>query len=326
MTDVRSRHNRQSATPATSQAAHAGHPAPTEAENEMSPEVEEQLNLARVSRSQAESARQRIANEILEATKEVCQKLVSDGEQTLAKARHLEAEAQQKHVEVESHLEAAQSAKSDAEAHAKKVKAEAEQQAQKKLDQAQTTRSEADAYREQLLVDVQQQVQAELSQAQAVRDEADSYRDKVMAEAEKQAQEVLHNARAAAEKECSEMKQRASVESQKMLSEAQLIKAAADEELEAQRIYVEASRLEAESREVLAQVRARMQIHDEAKPTALDGDTNPNSIMELSQDRQAVHSGVETTVSEMAPILETSTEAKPKKSTNGKKPNSNSKG
>ncbi len=65
-------------------------------EDEPAPEasIEEQLLQAKASRNHAESARQKIANEILEATKEVCQKLISDGEQTLGRAKRLESEAE----------------------------------------------------------------------------------------------------------------------------------------------------------------------------------------------------------------------------------------
>jgi hypothetical protein len=54
------------------------------------------------------------------------------------------------------------------------------------------------------------------------------------------------------------MKRQAALEVQRTVAEAELIKSAAQEELEAQRIYAEAARLETESLEVLAQVRAKL--------------------------------------------------------------------
>jgi hypothetical protein len=49
--------------------------------------IENQLAQAKSSRSRAENARQQIANEILGASKEVCQKLIADGEQTLERVK-----------------------------------------------------------------------------------------------------------------------------------------------------------------------------------------------------------------------------------------------
>ena len=51
------------------------------------------------------------------------------------------------------------------------------------------------------------------------------------------------------------MKQYANLESQRIMAEAELVKSAAQEELEAEKIYAKAARLETESLEVLAQVR-----------------------------------------------------------------------
>ena len=247
---------------------------------------EDQLAQAKASRSQAETARQKIANEILEATKGVCQKLIADGEQTVERAKTVEAEAQQKQQETQAELEKAKSTRAEAQSYAEKVKSEAEKKAQEMLDQTQAIRVEADAYREKVMAEAQQQAQEQLDQAQNIRYEADAYREKVMAEVQQQAQEqldqtqnirheadaylekviteakeqgkeILYLARSSTEQECKQMKDQASLEAQQTIAEAELIKAAAQEELEAQRIYAEAARLETESLEVLAQVRAR---------------------------------------------------------------------
>ena len=220
--------------------------------------IEDQLAQAKASRTQAESARQKIANEILEATKGVCQKLIADGEQTLQKAKKLEAEAQRKHQEARAELEKAQAARAEAQAFAERVKSEAQKKAQERLDQAKAIRAEADVYRDKVMVEVQQQSQEQLDHAQNVRHEADTYRERVITEAKEQGQEILYLARSSAEKECNEIKRQAALEAQRTIAEAELIKAAAQEELEAQRIYAEAARLETESLEVLAQVRAKL--------------------------------------------------------------------
>jgi hypothetical protein len=227
-------------------------------ESAMDSSLEDQLAKAKASRNQAESARQKIANEILEATKEACQKLIKDGEQTLEKAKKLEAEAQHKQREAKAELEQAQASKAEAETYAERLKSEAQRQAQEKLEQAQAIRAEADAYRERVMAEVQQQAQEQLDQAQNIRHEADAYREKVISEAKEQGQEILYLARSAAEQECNEMKRQVSLEAQRTIAESELIKAASQEELEAQRIYAETARLEAESLEVLAQVRAKL--------------------------------------------------------------------
>jgi F0F1-type ATP synthase membrane subunit b/b' len=170
--------------------------------------IEDQLAQAKASRSQAESARQKIANEILEATKGVCQKLIADGEQTLQRAKKLEAEAQQKHREAQAELEKAQAARAEAQAFAEKVKSEAQKKAQERLDQAKTVRAETDAYRDRVMAEVQQQSQEQLDQAQNIRHEADTYRERVITEAKEQGQEILYLARSSAEQECNEMKVR----------------------------------------------------------------------------------------------------------------------
>lgn len=227
-------------------------------EQQVRSSIEDQLAQAKASRNQAESARQKIANEILDATKEVCQKLIADGEQTLQRAKKLEADAQQKHEEAQAELEKGRSSRSDAQAYAERVKSEAQKKAQEKLDQAQAIKAEADAYRDKVMAEVQQQAQEQLDHAQNIRHEADTYRERVIGEAKEQGQEILYLARSSAEQECEEMKRQASMEAQRTTAEAELIKAAAQEELEAQRIYAEAARLETESLEVLAQVRAKL--------------------------------------------------------------------
>ena len=162
---------------------------------------EDQLARAKASRSQAETIRQKIANEILEATKGACQKLITDAEQTLQRVKILEAEGQQ--------------------------------ETQVELEKAKATRAEAEAYAEKLKSEAQEQ----LDQAQNIRDQADAYRGNVITAAKEQGQEILYLARSSVEQECNEMKHQAS--------------------LEAQRIIAEAARLETESLEVLAQVRAK---------------------------------------------------------------------
>jgi F0F1-type ATP synthase membrane subunit b/b' len=166
-------------------------------------------------RDEAESAYQRVANEILESTSQVCQKLIADGETALERARFLEAEAEQSRLE-----------------------------AQKELENAKALRVEAEASKEKSLAAV--------------------------AEAHQRAQEILEWARAEADKHLAKVRQAAAAEAEKLLADAHAVRAASEEtltlrtaaqqELEAQKLYTEAARLrlKAESRDTLAQLREQI--------------------------------------------------------------------
>ena len=99
-----------------------------------------------------------------------------------------------------------------------------------------------------------------------IRLEAEDYRESLIEDAKRQSSEHIDRSRATAERECSEMKKRASIESEKMIAEAQVMRAAALEELEAQRIYAEAARFKVASQETLDQARNRL---DDARTSAL---------------------------------------------------------
>ena len=250
--------------------------------------IEEQLSQAKASRNQAETARQKIANEILEATKEVCQKLISDGEQTLGRAKRLEADAERSQEQARIEHDRARANREESEAFVEKTKADSQKKAQDKIDQAQNIRNESDAYRERVMAEVQREAQDQLNQAQNVRNEADVYRERVMSEAKDQGQEILRLARSAAEQECNEMKNHAQLETRRTMAEAELVKAAVQEELEAQKIYAEAAKLETESLEVLAQVRAKL-----VDPSMfLNGGTEwDQPIVELNAARDSMEPG-----------------------------------
>ena len=167
--------------------------------------VDEQLALSQASRVHAEAERQRVAKGIVDATREACQKLIADGEKVLKKAKRLEVEAERKHQAAETAIEKANTLRAEVDAYSQKVK------------------SEADAFRA----------------------DADSHAERAVAEAQQQAQEILERARSAAQRESAELKEQAAFRAKQMLGQAQVIRAAAQEELEAHRIYVEAARLNA---------------------------------------------------------------------------------
>ena len=121
--------------------------------------TERRLALARAGRTHAENERQNIANEILLSTKDVCQKLISEGESTLAKARHLETQAERKHLEALNELEQAKCTREEAVVYAAKVVAEADLESKKADERAVALRREGDNYAEKVKAEAQEQAE-----------------------------------------------------------------------------------------------------------------------------------------------------------------------
>jgi hypothetical protein len=172
--------------------------------------IEEQLAIAKIHRTRAETARQKIVNELMEAAKELYQKLVSEREQTLEKAKQRDAQSELKHLEAQRELERAQSVKAEANTYQERVIAQAQQQAK-------AIKAEAEAFREKLLTEVQQQAQEELDRAQAARAEADAYREKVLAQTQQQALDILRQVQLAAEQQGAGIRRKYSIEAEKRL-------------------------------------------------------------------------------------------------------------
>ena len=156
--------------------------------------TESRLVLASAGRTQAENQRQNIANEILLSTKDICQKLISEGESTLAKARHLETKAEQKHLEALGELEQAKSTREEAVVYAAKVVAEANQEFEERDERAAALRGEADAYAEKVKAEAKQQAEKLETEAATILEEADAYAATVKSEAQEQAEEAENRA------------------------------------------------------------------------------------------------------------------------------------
>ena len=89
--------------------------------------VETQLTKAKSTRSEAELERQRVANEILEATREVCKSIISDSKRSLEKARRAESEAENKLLESQHDRDQSQALKVEAEAFYENARQRAEE-------------------------------------------------------------------------------------------------------------------------------------------------------------------------------------------------------
>ena len=178
------------------------------------------LSAARENRSKAEVEGQRIAKDALEATRQACRDLITEAERQASWAKQTEGEARERLTGAERETMQAQMARAEADSYHDMV------------------RSEADTYRDM------------------ARSEAESYRDKLMAEAHEESQRIREEARSAALQECEELKRHVTYEVECILSEIDTIREAAQEELEAQRIYAEAATIRAMSQDVHSQVTA----------------------------------------------------------------------
>lgn len=97
------------------------------------------LAASKLTKGEAERARQNIANEILEAAKTVCGELIADTERTLEKARYLEAEADRKHVEAHEERERAADIRQEAEDYRESLIEDAKRQSAEHIERARAT-------------------------------------------------------------------------------------------------------------------------------------------------------------------------------------------
>jgi hypothetical protein len=224
--------------------------------DDLDPSIAEQLARAKAVRTHAESARQKICSEIMDASKRLYQNLVAEGEQALERARQREAAAQFNLQESQRELQRSQFIRQEADAYRNMVITESNQQSQEIIQRSKAIKADAVAFREKLLLKIKQQADLELDQARDSRVDADAYRERAIAQAQRQANTTLERSRLTAEQAGSEIKLRYDMAARDLLAKAELIKAAAVEHLEAQRIYADAASLQSESREVLDQARS----------------------------------------------------------------------
>ena len=144
-----------------------------------------------------------------------------------ARASRLEAERVREQAEAES-------AKAIDEAFSY-----ARTQAQKLMEEASAAKASAEADR--------LQVQKELEQAAAARIEAEKIRQQLEAEAKERPEQLMQEALRQAEDQVLELKRRAAEEVRKILEDVGALRAAAQEELEAQRLLTAAARVRAEA-------------------------------------------------------------------------------
>ncbi len=150
-------------------------------------------------------------------------------ENDLSEARSRRSEAEETHKEVET--ETAHAATKAYEA----MKADAEQ----RLKAAEDIRAEA--------ARVLEQAEEERDKVKALKKKAEEQREEIIAEGKVKAQQIQDNARADAQNEIAELRQHALKEIKATLARVDTIRAATDEELEAQKIFTNIARLKANS-------------------------------------------------------------------------------
>ena len=128
--------------------------------------IENQLDKAKSSRAQAEVERQRIAKEILSATKEACQEVIANSRKTLEKIKSQTEEAGLKLEDAKRQLAEAETIRSEADAYREAVLARANLQAE---EVAQLARSAADSECTKLKKRVSLEARHMLTQAEAMR-------------------------------------------------------------------------------------------------------------------------------------------------------------
>jgi hypothetical protein len=161
---------------------------------------------------------------------------LSRDERVVARKRRSEAEAARAQAEHEAITAT------------KQLCSELQSQARMKLQQAEDTLAEAqrvkaDAQsRSSRMID---QAQAELSKAQAAREESEHYAEEVQSNARAAAEALMAQTRWGAEELATRMRRETAEDIRKMLSEIEVARASAEDELETQRILTETARVRA---------------------------------------------------------------------------------
>ena len=149
---------------------------------------------------------------------------------------------------VNEELERARAARADAENVRGRAQAEALEAAEK-LRTKLVTEAERQVQEARELNTAAEGVKLEaerlLQEAQKARAEAQAYREQVQHQAREEAQRVLEEAHAGAREETAELKRHASIEIAQLMRDVEILRAAAQEELEAQRILTSAARIRA---------------------------------------------------------------------------------
>jgi hypothetical protein len=212
-------------------------------------------------------------------------KAFSDTEVTEAKARRVEAEDAQEQVVSET-----------AEA-TKQMYQDLGTQADEKTKEADLLKTEAES--------VLLKAEEERAQAQTALSEAEQASQKMISDAQEQAKQTLDDARKAAQREAADLRRQALKEVKAILARVESVRAAADEELETQRIFSNIAKIKANSSMVLS----GQTVNGHVGPTddlLVDASTGPATETESVPPVPVTAEATETPIADPEPKATTS--------------------
>lgn len=123
------------------------------------------------------------------------------------------------------------------------------QEAEDTLTESQRVKTNADAYAER----VQSNIDAELGNAAKIRDDAEVYSEEIQNSARVAAEALMTQTRAGADEMASRMRRETAEDIRKILTDVEVARASAEDELETQRILTETARVRAFSHGLAAE-------------------------------------------------------------------------
>lgn len=169
---------------------------------------------------------------------------LSRDERVTARKRRAEAEAAKEYAENEA-ITATKQLCSELQTQSRMKLQEAEDT----LGEAERVRGDADAY----VIRVQTNIDAEFANAQKIRGDAEAYSEEVQGSARVAAEALMEQTRAGADEMASRMRRETAEDIRKILTDVEVARASAEDELETQRILTETARVRAFSHGLAAE-------------------------------------------------------------------------
>jgi len=169
---------------------------------------------------------------------------LSRDDRVTARKRRAEAEA------------AKENAENEAISATKRMCAELQAQARMKLQEAEDTLTEADRVKtnaDNYAARVQANIDAELANAKKIREDAEVYAEEIQESARSAADALMTQTRAGADELASRMRRETAEDIRKIVTDVEVARASAEDELETQRILTETARVRAFSQGLAAE-------------------------------------------------------------------------
>ncbi len=169
---------------------------------------------------------------------------LSRDERVTARKRRAEAEAAKEYAENEA-ITATKQLCSELQVQSRMKLQEAEDT----LGEAQRAKGNADAY----VVRIQANIDAEFANSQKIREDAEAYSEEIQGSARVAAEALMTQTRAGADEMTSRMRRETAEDIRKILTDVEVARASAEDELETQRILTETARVRAFSHGLAAE-------------------------------------------------------------------------